>query len=155
MRNDRKKGNLRQYILFQEICFCQMAKIRHQFFFFTIASKGIRSFCFTRVAALIAADGSAGEWRCAVGGFLARALASLPCLRCVALRPPPPLVPLLLEPTPMVDVPLTRNQARHLSGTGCLDVARATANGLGFTAIRLLGLAENGRDCAEENKAVG
>ncbi len=76
----------------------------------------------------------------------------LPSLVCVALRPP---LPLLLASTPVVDVPLARNQARHLSGTGCLDVARATANGLGFTVIRLRGDAENGRDCAEENKAVG
>ncbi len=73
----------------------------------------------------------------------------LPSLVCVALRPPPPCA--------------------HAGG-GCslgpesgaasfrhwrLDVARATANGLGFTAIRLRGDAENGRDCAEENKAVG
>jgi hypothetical protein len=83
---------------------------------------------------------------------LARLLPSLLAWRCVALRPP---LPLLLASTPVVDVPLARNQARHLSGTGCLDVARATANGLGFTVIRLRGDAENGRDCAEENKAVG
>ncbi len=90
------------------------------------------------------------------GRRLSRSRACFPplfALRCVALRPPPPL---LLAPAPVVDVPLARNQARHLSGTGCLDVARgATVNGLGFTAIRLRGDAENGRDCAEENNAVG
>jgi hypothetical protein len=82
-----KKGNLRQNILVQKNMFCEMAKICHQFFL--LIAYGDKS--FTRVAALIAADGSAGEWRCAVGGFLARVLASLPCLRCVAspssLRP--------------------------------------------------------------------
>jgi hypothetical protein len=72
----------------------------------------------------------------------------LPSLVCVAS-------PSSLRAHAGGNVPLARNQARHLSGTGCLDVARAAANGLGFTVIRLLGDAENARDFADENKAVG